>query len=37
MHNLIGQIGPAEAYCQVSENIKEEENLIVCFEVDNEQ
>ena len=37
MYNLIGQLGPAEANCSVSENVSGDDNLPVCFEVDNEQ
>ena len=37
MHNLIGQLGPAEANCSVSEYIYGDDNLPVCFEVDDEQ
>ena len=37
MHNLIGQLGPAEASCSVSEYVEGYDNLPICFEVDNEQ
>ena len=36
MYNLIGQLGPAEVNCSVSEYVSGDDNLPVCFEVDNE-
>ena len=37
MHTLIGQLGPTEGNCSVSEYVSGDDNLPVCFEVDNEQ
>jgi len=37
MHHLIGQLGPTEANCSVSEYVSGDDNLPVCFVVDNEQ
>ena len=31
MHNIIGQLGPAEANCSVSEYVNGDDNLPVCF------
>ena len=36
MHNLIVQLGPAEANCSVSKYVSGDDNLPVCFQFDNE-